>query len=236
MNESKNENLLSGISESLNPYKNYKTISEKQIDQWSISVTTDGVDIPKRQADRLIENTYKAAKIAYEINNGPIEGYEDELTLRFPKEGIEGLMNDLKARKELLSEDDDSQTAAVVHEMIHGIEENIPNYYEHYHIETITFAAEFMFGGESRIPYFTYLTNEVIANERESKKLATHPLGWKQSLQLLKEVADVEINLMNESAESVIEKISKVKRLEESDKISHIKSFIDQNKGSSRQR
>jgi hypothetical protein len=37
-------------------------------------------------------------------------------------------MNDLKARKELLDHEDESQTAAVVHEMIHAIQEDLPGH------------------------------------------------------------------------------------------------------------
>ena len=231
MDESKNEVLVSELHDSSNPYKDYLTVAEKKVGKWLIKVTTDGVDINREQANRLINNTYKAAQISSEINNGPIGGYEEELILRFPKKGIVGLMNDLKARKELLTEDDDSQIAAVIHEMIHAIEIDITDYHEMGMTqETVTLVTEFIFGGESRRPYFLYLTEEVINNARENKMLDEHSLGWKKSLQMLSASLDVDIDLMDESAKDIIIKLDDVRNFEESKKVALARNFINQGK------
>jgi hypothetical protein len=55
----------------LNPFKNYYTVSERKTDQGLISITTDGIEISEEQANRLIDNTHKAARIATSINQGP---------------------------------------------------------------------------------------------------------------------------------------------------------------------
>lgn len=235
MDESKKEVLLSDIPEDIDPYKDYKTIAEKKTDKWLIKVTTDGLNIDKEEANRLIDNTYRGAIIATDINKGSIRGYEEELAIRFSKRGMAGLMNDLNANELLLSEDDDSQRAAVIHEMIHGIEENIdlPEYFENTHPETITLAAEFMFAGDSRDPYFQYLTDEVIDSVRNNKGLSYHSSGWQRSLKLLQEPINAKIDLSKEGSDSILRKIKQVRDLEETRKIELIQDLIEQNKRSS---
>lgn len=233
MEESKNEFPLSGNPEDLNIFKNYNTVSEKQIDQWLISITTNGVEISEEQADRLIKNTHKAAQIAHKINKGPISGYENELTLRFPAEEQVGLMNDLKAKKELLNHDDESQTAAIIHEMIHGIEEEIPGYYTNNPQETIPLAAEFIFGGESRLSSFEKRTREVIACSKGAQEFDAHSRGWQRALQLFEENTGIEIDLEKENPEKIIDKIISLRDLDEKDKIGLIQDFIEQGKRNS---
>lgn len=215
----------------LNPFKDYYTVSERKTDQGLISITTNGLEISEEQADRLINNTHKAAQIANQINQGPIKGYKEKLILRFPAEGQVGLMNDLKARKELLDEDDESQTAAVVHEMIHSIEEELdsPDYYNHNLQEAVPLAAEFIFGGKSRLPFFVKLTDKVITHTKEHQDLDPHSRGWKKALYLLQEATDVEFNLTNESGGSITNRLIQLRDdLEEHEKIALIQDFIEQ--------
>jgi len=235
MSEDKKDLVFLGdLPDELNPYINYHLVAERKFDEILIQVTTDGIDIPEKQANRLIQNTHRAFIIANKINNGPISGYEEGITLRFPKNGMPGLMMGSNAHKELLNEDDDSQAAAVIHEMIHAIEEDIPQYYGVVPIEAVTLATEFMFAGDSRKPFFLHLTEEIIGNIKDKeKRLDSHAIGWKKSLQMLSEAMSIEINLMDESAESVVSKLEKVKNIKESEKIAFVQNFIDQGKKSS---
>lgn len=226
--EEKEELLISDLPDNLNPYKDYKTVSEKQLGELSVKITTDGLKIPVEQADRLIDNAHKAFVVANKINGGPIRGYEDELTIRFPKEGLGGLMVNLNAHRELLNEDDQSQTAAVVHEMIHGIQGNAPGPASSLPQETVPLTAEFLFSGESRDPFFLYLTEEVIDQPEDDEGLSSHASGWKRSIKILSEAANTDVNLTNESAEVIMSKIEKARSVEESAKIALIKRFIDQ--------
>ncbi len=221
---------LSDIPDELNPYIHFRPVAEKRFDEILIQITTDGIDIPEEQANRLIQNTHRAFMIANKINNGPISGYEKGITLRFPKNGIPGLMMDSNAHIELLNEDDSSQAAVVIHEMIHAFEEDIPQYYEVVPLETVTLAAEFMFAGPSRKPFFLNLTEEVISNIKDNERVGSHAIGWKKSLQMLSEAMDIEIDLMNESAESIVSKLGKIKSINESEKIAFVQNFIDQGK------
>lgn len=225
--------FLSDLPDELNPYINYYLVAERKFDEILIQVTTDGIDIPEKQANRLIQNTHRAFIIANKINNGPISGYEKGITLRFPENGMPGLMMDSNAHKELLNEDDSSQTAAVVHEMIHAIEEDIPQYYGVVPIEAATLATEFMFAGISRKPFFLHLTEEVIGNIKDKERIDSHAIGWKRSLKMLSEAMGIEIDLMNENAGSVVSKLEKVKNIKESEKIAFVQNFIDQGKKSS---
>jgi len=219
---------LSDLPDELNPFKDFRPVAEQKFDELLIQITTDGLDIPKEQADRLIQNAHRAFIIANKINNGPIRGYENSLTLRFPKEGMPALMMDSNANKELLNEDDSSQTAAIIHEMIHAFEEDIPQYYEVVPIETVTLATEFMFAGNSRRPFFLNLTEKIIGNIKDKKRVDSHAIGWRKSLQMLSEAMNVEIDLINESAESIVSKLEKVKNIKESEKITLVQNFINQ--------
>lgn len=230
MEEGKHEFPLSGKPEDFDIFKNYYPVAEKKTDQWLIGVTTNGVEMSEKQANRLIGNTHKAAQIARKINNGPINGYESELILRFPKEKQVALISDLKARKELLDHDDESQTAAVIHEMIHGIEEEIPDYYRNNPQEAVPLAAEFIFGGDSRLSLFTDLTNKVIAHAKKNENLNAHSRGWQKALQLLQDATDAEVDLTRENTEDIINKLLQLRELGEDNKIALIQGFIEQGK------
>lgn len=221
------------VKNRINPYENYRKVAEKHFGNITVSITTDGKDIPDDQAGRLIQNTNRAFNIATKINGGPIEDYEREIQISFPKEGFPGLMGDMDASRKLLEHDDDSQTATVIHEMVHGIEEEIPNHYENISQETLPLASEFVFGGDSRIPYFIYLTSEVIRgikNKDDKKKLESHVIGWSEAIQLLSEEVGINIDMTNENAEEIINKLKNIKNIEESEKITIIKKFIEKSK------
>lgn len=228
MDEGKKEVvLLSDLPDDLNPFKDFKTISEKQVDDITIRIASEGVIISEKQVDRLIKNAHKAHEIANKINGGLITGYEKELTIRFSKKGMGGLMVDLNADIKLLKEDDESQTAAVVHEMIHGIQENDPGYDSSFPQETIPLAAEFLFSGESRKPLFLRLTEEVINKQEDEDKMSSHARGWKKAIQMLSDTMNVDVDLSGESAEKVIGKIEISRVLEDTGKIAVIKDFLN---------
>lgn len=215
--------------EDLNPFKDYNLISERKTDQGPIKVTTDGVEISEKQAGKLIDSVHKAAQIAHKINQGPIDAYQDEYNLRFSnKNKVIGLMEGLNTRQELLHQDDQSQTAAVVHELIHAIEEELedPQYSRSYPQETVPLAAEFIFGGETRLPIFTRLTNQVINHLDNPQELSTHSRGWQQALPILEKATNTQIDLHSETADDIIEKLKQARDLKEEDKIALIQDLI----------
>lgn len=233
MSEGNNELVsIADLPDDLNPYKDFRQVAEKKFDDLLIQITTDGVNISEEQANRLMGNAHRALTIGNKINNGPITGYENGMTLRFSKEDMPGLLIDSNAHRELLNEDDNSQAAAIIHELIHAIEEDIPHYYETVPVESVALATEFMFTGNSRKPLFLHLTEEVSSSMKNESWIDSHAIGWKKSLQMLSKVNKADVDPKNESAEIVIGKIENIQELDDSKKIAIVQDFIKQGKSS----
>ncbi|MEJ2347635.1 MAG: hypothetical protein P8Y17_00340 [Patescibacteria group bacterium] len=157
--------------------------------------------------------------IANKINDGPIEGYEKDIKLKFPQKGQPTLMSDLNANEALLRHDNKSQTAAVLHEIIHGIEEQAGGF--KFSSETMPLMTEFLFSGETRKDFFHELTKEVVGGVDNA-----HASGWEESISLLSAKTNQEIDLEKETAESIIQKLTELKKLGEEEKIKILKTLI----------
>ncbi len=195
-----------------------------------VSVISDGPEIGIDKAQALAENASKSILIAEKINGGnKIEWLSKGLKINFPKEASKGLKvlmdESFNANLILLDYDGQSQISTVLHELVEGLQEDIPNFQPSSN-ETLPLTAEFLFSGPSRQEAFRMQTDKSLSGDQKGS-IGDHDKGWKIALQVLAANAGLTQDLSEYSVEELMGKIDNLRALPENEKLRIVSSIVD---------
>lgn len=181
----------------------------------------DEKTISQYQLSQLTNSAFEAVRLGKKIS----ERVMDSVSL---------VCNDFKGgymsisfmvSKEMLEDSQTSQAAAILHELIENLQES-ENSFNPVHNETIPSLAEFLFTGDSRIPYFEILTSEMQGNIVKSR-YERHAKGWRHATDFLARELGVDMNGFGST--DLMGELKRARQLTEEEKIGLLKKVIREN-------
>ncbi len=169
----------------------------------------DDIIIPDDKAPKLVESGFRALELARKISP------EFPTFVSMSGKRFNGYMNvTMHVSQEMVEDMPDSQSAAILHELVENLQED-----EHFtdgSIDSLPQLAEFLFTGETRIPYFRHLHDQFAAGKEGS-----HPQGWGRAVEIL--LGERSGQDWEQAFGAVLEK----RKLSEDEKIKVIKDAIE---------
>lgn len=188
------------------------SITTKRVGEYFISVNAlEGSSVSSTQAVQIQENGFKALQLASKISEKCLKG----ITIRCAKNTNGYMSSSFKVDDRLLNDDADSQTAAVLHEIIENLEENegitLGNN------EAIPHIAEFLFTGNSRLEYFRWLNDSYYSGQNSDNP---HVQSWNEVVVIIYPESG------DQKQEVIFTKLLEARKLSKEQKVDLIKNAI----------
>jgi len=170
-----------------------------------------GLNLSFEQATKILENGFRALNLARQVSD-KTDHYIRVLCVK----RLAGYANSsYRVGDEFVNDEDDSQMAALLHELIENYLEN--ENLKAGNINVIPQIAEFLFTGPSRLPLFREINDNYFAKSRE-----VHDASWGKAIDIILP------GLERSDPETVFFKLMERRGLSESEKIQIIKDALKQ--------
>ncbi len=186
-----------------------KLLSEETRGEFNVEVReTEETGLAEDKLKQLSESSFSALRLAHQVS----QACDKDIVIYCDDKSQGYLDVGMNASRQMVGDEPQSQTAAILHELLHGLQEDEIG--SGGNTEILPNIAEFLFTGESRIPYFRHLHNN-------PKAESLYRNAWKTVTKIL--LPETTNGNPNETFEMLLEK----RKLPEAEKINLVKKSIE---------